>query len=74
MSDARPPPGRRKAQPKEHVTKHLQKREVSPDQLPGGVITALNKCSEAELNAMDSVMTSMEDAKVEPNLRISAVH
>jgi hypothetical protein len=47
---------------------------VSPDQLPGSVITALNKCSEAELNAMDKVGTSMEDAKLEPNLRISAVH
>lgn len=68
------PQGGGKPQPKEDVAKHLRKREVSPDQLPGDVITALNKCSEAELNAMDSVMTSMEDAKVEPNLRISAVH
>ena len=63
-----------KPQPKEHVAKHLKKRDVSPDQLPAGVITALNACSEAELNAMDNVMASMEDAKVEPNLRISAVH
>ena len=68
------PQGGGKPQPKEDVAKHLRKREVSPDQLPGDVITALNDCSEAELNAMDSVMTSMEDAKVEPNLRISAVH
>jgi hypothetical protein len=68
------PQGGEKPQPKDHVAKHLRKREVSPDQLPGDVITALNDCSEAELSAMDSVMTSMEDAKVEPNLRISAVH
>jgi hypothetical protein len=47
---------------------------VSPDQLPAGVITALNDCSEAELSAMDSVGTSMEDAKLDPLLRISAVH
>ena len=68
------PQGGDKPKPNEQVTKHLEKREVSPDQLPGGVITALNKCSEAELNAMDNVGTSMEDAKLEPNLRISAVH
>jgi len=68
------PQGGGKPQPKEHVAKHLRKREVSPDQLPGSVITALNDCSEAELNAMDSVMTSMEDTNLEPNLRISAVH
>jgi hypothetical protein len=68
------PQGGEKPQPKDHVAKHLKKRDVSPDQLPAGVITALNECSEGELNAMDSVMTSMEDAKVEPNLRISAVH
>ena len=68
------PQGGDKPKPKEDVKKHLQKRGVSPDQLPGSVITALNKCSEAELNAMDDVGTSMEDAKLEPNLRISAVH
>jgi hypothetical protein len=68
------PQGGEKPQPKEHVAKHLRKRDVSPDQLPGGVITALNDCSEAELNAMDKVGTSMEDAKLDPNLRISAVH
>jgi hypothetical protein len=63
------PQGGEKPEPNEHVAKHLRKRDVSPDQLPGSVITALNKCSEA-----DDVGTSMEDAKVEPNLRISAVH
>ena len=68
------PQGGEKPQPKEHVAKHLKKREVSPDQLPGRVIAALNKCSEAELNAMDNVGTSREDAGLEPNLRISAVH
>ena len=68
------PQGGEKPQPKEHVAKHLKKRDVNPDQLPGSVITALNKCSEAELNAMESVMASMDDAKLEPNLRISAVH
>jgi hypothetical protein len=68
------PQGPGKPAPKEHVAKHLRKRDVSPDDLPGEVITALNDCSEAELSAMDSVMTSMEDANLEPNLRISAVH
>jgi hypothetical protein len=68
------PQGGEKPQPKEHVAKHLKKRDVSPDQLPDSVITALNDCSEAELSAMDDVMASMEDAKLEPNLRISAVH
>lgn len=63
-----------KPAPKEHVAKHLRKRDVSVDQLPAGVITALNDCSEAELSAMDSVMTSMEDAKLDPQVRISAVH
>ena len=68
------PQGGGKPQPKEQVAKHLRKRDVSPDQLPDSVITALNACSEAELNAMESVMATMEDAKLEPNLRISAVH
>jgi hypothetical protein len=68
------PQGPGKPAPKDHVAKHLKKRDVSPDQLPAGVITALNDCSEAELSAMDGVMTSMEEAKLEPNLRISAVH
>jgi hypothetical protein len=68
------PQGGGKPKPKEQVAKHLRKRDVSPDQLPAGVITALNNCSEDELNAMDSVMASMEDAKLEPQLRISAVH
>jgi hypothetical protein len=68
------PQGPGKPAPKEHVAKHLRKRDVSPDQLPAEVITALNDCSEAELSAMDSVGTSMEDAELDPELRISAVH
>jgi hypothetical protein len=68
------PQGGGKPQPNERVAKHLKKNNVSPDQLPGDVITALNDCSQAELNAMDRVGTSMEDAKLAPNLRISAVH
>jgi len=63
-----------KPAPKDHVSKHLKKNGVNADDLPAGVITALNDCSEAELRAMDSVGTSMEEAKLEPNLRISAVH
>jgi hypothetical protein len=68
------PQGGGKPAPKEHVSKHLRKRGVSPDQLPAGVITALNDCSEAELSAMDNVGTSMEEAKLDSQLRISAVH
>ena len=68
------PQGPGRPQPKEHVAKHLRKRDVSPYQLTEGFITALNDFSEDELNAMDNVMASMEDAKLEPNLRISAVH
>jgi hypothetical protein len=68
------PQGGGKPAPKDHVAKHLKKNGVSADELPAGVITALNDCSDAELSAMDSVGTSMEKAKLEPNLRISAVH
>jgi hypothetical protein len=68
------PQGGGKPAPKDHVANHLRKRDVSADELPDGVIPALNDCSEAELSAMDSVMTSMEEANLEPNLRISAVH
>jgi hypothetical protein len=68
------PQGGGKPKPKEDVEKHLKKNGVSPDQLPANVIAALNTCSQDELDAMDRVATSMEDAKLEPNLRISAVH
>jgi hypothetical protein len=61
-------------QPNEHVKRHLEKNHVDPDQLPGSVIETLNTCSEHELKKMEEVGTSLEDANVAPNLRISAVH
>jgi hypothetical protein len=42
------------------VEKHAKKRRVDPNKLSDGVIEALNCCSAAELQAMDSVGASME--------------
>jgi hypothetical protein len=62
------------ADPKPHVKNHLQKNNVNPNHLPDGVIETLNSCSPAELNAMYKVGDSLQEAKVETNLRISAMH
>jgi hypothetical protein len=56
------------------VEKHLKKRGVDPNKLPDGVIEALNGCSAAELQAMDNVGASMEDANMDLQLRVFAFH
>jgi hypothetical protein len=60
--------------PKERVKKHLEKNGVDPSELPDSVIDTLNTCSQDELDAMEKVGTSLQDANVSPDLRISAVH
>jgi hypothetical protein len=59
---------------KPHVKRHLEKNNVNPQDLPDGVIEALNLCSQDELQAMDKVGASMEDANVDLQLRAFSVH
>ena len=59
---------------KPHVKRHLEKNNVDPEDLPDGVIEALNVCSQDELRAMDKVGASMEDANVDLQLRAFSVH
>jgi hypothetical protein len=59
---------------KPHVKSHLAKNNVKPEDLPDGVIEALNVCSQDELQAMDKVGASMEDAKVDLQVRVFAIH
>jgi hypothetical protein len=62
------------SQPNQHVQQHLRKNGVNPNELPDSVIDALNSCSPEELNAMDKVGASLQDASVEPNLSVKSVH
>ncbi|OLB23812.1 MAG: hypothetical protein AUH17_05780 [Actinobacteria bacterium 13_2_20CM_68_14] len=59
---------------KPHVKRHLEKNNVNPQDLPDGVIEALNVCSQDELQAMDKVGASMEDANVDLQVRVFAIH
>jgi hypothetical protein len=59
---------------KPHVKSHLEKNNVKPEDLPDGVIEALNVCSQDELQAMDKVGASMEDANVDLQVRVFAIH
>jgi hypothetical protein len=59
---------------KPHVQRHLEKNKVDPNDLPDGVIEALNVCSVEELQAMDKVGASMEDANMDLQLRAFSVH
>ncbi len=59
---------------KPHVKRHLEKNNVDPQDLPDGVIEALNVCSQDELQAMDKVGASMEDANVDLQVRVFAIH
>jgi hypothetical protein len=61
-------------QPNDRVKKHLKKNGVEPSELPDSVIATLNTCSQDELDAMDRVGASLEDANVPPNKAITAVH
>ena len=62
------------SQPNQHVKHHLEKNGVDPSELPDSVIDALNDCSPDELNAMDRVGQSLEEANVPPGKAISSVH
>jgi hypothetical protein len=62
------------AQPNERVKEHLEKRNVDPKDLPDSVIETLNGCSKQELKAMDKVGDSLEEANVDQNLSLSAMH
>lgn len=62
------------SQPNQHVKHHLEKNGVDPNTLPDSVIDAMNDCSPDELNAMDKVGKSLEDANVPANKAITAVH
>ena len=59
---------------KPQVEKHLKKNNVDPNDLPDGVIEALNVCSETELQHMDNIGASMEDTNVGLQLRAFAIH
>jgi hypothetical protein len=59
---------------KPHVKSHLEKNNVDPKDLPDAVIETLNDCTADELQAMDKVAASMEDAKMDLQLRVFAVH
>jgi hypothetical protein len=62
------------SQPNQHTKHHLEKNGVDPSSLPDTVIDALNDCSPDELNAMDKVGASLEEANVPPGKAITAVH
>jgi hypothetical protein len=59
---------------KPHVKRHLEKNNVNPEDLPDGVIEALNVCSVEELQAMDRVGESMEAANLNRELVLFSVH
>jgi hypothetical protein len=59
---------------KPQVKRHLEKNNVDPDDLPDGVIEALNACSAPELQLMDNVGASMEAANLKPELVLFSVH
>ena len=59
---------------KPHVKSHLEKNNVDPKDVPDGVIETLNDCTADELQAMDKVSASMDDAKMDLQLRVFAFH
>ena len=59
---------------KPHVKSHLEKNNVDPNDLPDGVIEALNVCSAAELQLMDNVGASMETANLKQELVLYSIH
>ena len=56
------------------VKRHLEKNNVNPEDLPDGVLEALNVCSVEELQALDRIGASMEDANMDLQLRAMSVH
>jgi hypothetical protein len=62
-------------EPKEHVKKHLEKRDIPVTDLTDKAIDALNAFSEEELRRVDTLGDAlMNDGMLDSNQRISAVH
>jgi hypothetical protein len=60
---------------KEHVKKHLEKRDIPEDKITDGVADALNAFSKDELDLVDTLGdTLMKDGMLDDKQRISAVH
>jgi hypothetical protein len=60
-------------QPKEHVKKHLDKRQINPATLPDPVIDALNAFTPEEMNKVDDLGEALMNAAAVSN-KISVVH
>jgi hypothetical protein len=65
-----------KPEPKEHVKQHLKNRDMTPEQVSGDVISALNEFTPDELlKLVDNLGDKlMKDHNLSPGQRISAVH
>ena len=60
---------------KEHVKKHLEKRDIPDDKITDGVADALNAFSKEELDKVDTLGDAlMDDGMLDSNQKISAVH
>jgi len=60
---------------KEHVKKHLEKRNIPESKLTEDVKKALDAFSEEELNRVDKLGDAlMNDGMLDSNQKISAVH
>ena len=61
-------------QPKEHVKKHLEKREIDPATLPDTVIDALNALDD-QIDKVDDLGKALMDAQsLTDKTKICAVH
>jgi hypothetical protein len=61
--------------PKEHVKKHLEKRNIPESKLTDDAIEALNAFSKKELDRVDMLGEAlMNDPMLDDKQRISAVH
>jgi hypothetical protein len=61
--------------PKEHVKKHLEKRNIPESDCTDEVIDALNAFSKEELDRVDTLGDAlMNDGMLDSNQKISAVH
>jgi hypothetical protein len=62
-------------QPKEHVKKHLEKRNIPESDLTDDAIDALNAFSKEELDRVDTLGDAlMNDGMLDSSQKISAVH
>ncbi len=60
---------------KEHVKKHLEKRDIPEDKITDEVADALNAFSKDELDRVDTLGDAlMNDGMLDSNQKISAVH